>query len=226
MSTKLTGQLVRAGTMTVEGEEITGYVVSCTRDQLRALVRVHMYEQVEISRLAERDQERAAFQLLRTQRDQLERELDEARKKMKAAQAAADGLTLTFTNWQNQAITLAREFPGVDWSHVNDFVPHVKQLRADLATALESETSAHKMACQARLDSDHAERLLSEMTADRDSWCEQNDNRVTDFLEFAKLADEWKASARALAAELVRVGGKRDDLCALAAFEKLNANKP
>jgi hypothetical protein len=42
------GKFVRAGTMTVSGEEVTGYVVATSVEELRAMPRLPMYRTVAI----------------------------------------------------------------------------------------------------------------------------------------------------------------------------------
>lgn len=47
-SSALLGEFVRAGTMVVSGEELTGYVVATTVDELRSAPRLPMYRRVAI----------------------------------------------------------------------------------------------------------------------------------------------------------------------------------
>ncbi len=55
MSTPMTGELVRVGTMNVSGEELTGYFVQTTVEELRAVRRLPIYRRVEIREIAEAD---------------------------------------------------------------------------------------------------------------------------------------------------------------------------
>lgn len=47
--------------------------------------------------------------------------------------AEIEGLRRTFKLWQKDSDTLAAEFPGVDWTHCADFVPHVRALRVEIS---------------------------------------------------------------------------------------------
>lgn len=79
------------------------------------------------------------------------------------------------------------------------------------------------------------ERELADMTADRDSWCEQNDHRVTDALNFSKQSDAWREVAKRLADRL-EANKRHTEVVhghhcvigtseAIAAFDKLNTGK-
>lgn len=67
------GQLTRAGTFSIREEEATGFVVSCSREQLAALPRLPMYREVVI---VERSVLLDAEQIAENYRDLLQRMLD------------------------------------------------------------------------------------------------------------------------------------------------------
>lgn len=71
------------------------------------------------------------------------------------------------------------------------------------------------------------ERELAAMTADRDSWCQQNDQHVADAVAFSKQADAWREVAKRLAQELRDTSpySNIEPRGALAAFDKLSAEK-
>lgn len=48
MSKLPSGILLHVGTFTVEGENVTGYFVECTRAEIMALETVPLYERVEL----------------------------------------------------------------------------------------------------------------------------------------------------------------------------------
>lgn len=60
-------------------------------------------------------------------------ERDNLRAEVLGLKGHSEGLQAIFESGQKHASELAAEFPGVDWNDVDDFVPHVRKLRADNA---------------------------------------------------------------------------------------------
>jgi hypothetical protein len=50
---KVVGKLVRAGTMTVSGEEVTGFVIEIPVEVLRALPHLPMYREITLETVSE-----------------------------------------------------------------------------------------------------------------------------------------------------------------------------